>query len=587
MSYGRIKPAALAAVAVAAALALTGCGGKKQKETEPPQTQAQIQTFAQTEPPTEKHTEPPQPVTERPLTMKDVQVKIKKAQRKGTFSYEIADSSGVASGSMEFQADSSGFLAEGEDKGVYFGKRMSAYKEAGGSWKKADGNGFADMWGLVYGDSCEMPGRTDIGGRQCYHVIAESDEVAGLFAATCGAEGYADAMTGEARIDFYADPDSFEIVRATANAEFQADKGSDVRQGQITLTFESSNAQSLSIVEPSTAPEVETEKEDPYQPGDVSPYSNVYRNRLFDVQIVGGDVFWFDADKTAEIAESYKASGSSYAEEAYAEGSGGILNVVSIQTNGKTKDAVLNKYMTDSGATAAQTAGVVEAGTLSYVCSTATINGAKTKTYCAEQDGRALIMTVYYTDDGTPAVFESNVYGFGDDPLWEEETWTLAGKVDVRTPKGYSIVRGESNDLYVCMESSSGDVNVFALEGRSIDEEFEKETATTADTTRDLVSDEWKTAPDGSEMRYFVVKNSDASYDYYTYVGLAQKDSVTVKYYAVSSSGDLDYSETFETFLQATGTPAPETEAPAADGEGAEGGEEIVIDGDSQENSGE
>ena len=243
--------------------------------------------------------------------------------------------------------------------------------------------------------------------------------------------------------------------------------------------------------------------------------------------------------------------------------------------------------MTDSGATAVQTAGVVEAGTLSYLCSTAVINDAKTKTYCAEQDGRALIMTIYYTDDGTPAVFESNVYGFGEDPLWEEETWTLAGKIDVRTPKGYSIVKGESNDLYVCMESSSGDVNVFALDGRTIDEEFEKETATTSDTARDVVFDEWKTASDGSEMRYFVVKNSDPNYDYYTYVGLAQKDSVVLKYYAVSSSGDLDYSGTFETFLQATGTPAPETETPAAEGTTPEGGEEIVIEGNAQENSGE
>lgn len=578
--HALIGTAALATVA----FLVSGCAKKPPKETEPA-TQAQPMTFMQTEPPTEKPTEPPtEPPTEKPLTIKDVQVKTKKTQRTGTVSYEIADSTGSNTGTMDFQADASAFLANGDAGLAYAGKRLVAY-DRGEGWKETEGE-FVDLWSLMY-DDCEMPGMTDINGRPCYHLMTENDGVSGYFASIAGAAGYDDLIIGEARLDYYVDKETFEVVRATASAEFQANYGDDVRQGRIAMSFESTNADSVSITEPAIVPDVvETEAKDDYEVGTISSYDNVYKNRTFDVQIVGGEGLWFDQSKTDEIAEGYSQTGSSYKEEAYAEGDLGILNVVSIRTGGRTRDAVLEKYMTDSGAQAIQTAGVVDAGSNSYVCSTATINGAATKSYCTATSDRALVMTLYYTDPNALTTFESSLYAYADDPLWQEDSWTLAGDVTVKTPKGYKISSEDSSDLFVCMTSSSNEVNVFSLEGRTMDSEAEREIASSPDTTKETVVDEWLTPSEGTDMRYLVLKcvDSKSGMEYYEYVGLVQKDATTIKFYAVSTNEGLDYGATFTEFANAIGAPTAETEwsdegleddgtGIAIEGDGSDGGE--------------
>ena len=547
----RINKRVLAGLLIGTVTITAGCSGNKKTDVIEAETESATGSIVQTERQTQLQTQvQTEPQTERRLSLKDVQVKVSHGSKTGMVSYSITVPSGVETGQMKFDASTSALRAEEGEKGVFGGDQFTAYKQDG-NWKKLDMT-YADLWSSLYSSDCRMLDRSDVDGKNCYHLTADNEDVAGILAAICGTEGYENTITGEAKLDYYIDPDTFDVIRTDVDVPFQAEKGDGFVQGYLFATFQSKLAESVNITAPKTTTETKAEDIDRYEPGIISTSSNAYQNRFFDIQLLGKDSFLFDQSRTDAIASDYENAKSSYKEEAYAEGASGILNLVSINTDGKTKDEVLEKYMTDSSAVAIQTAGLVDVGASSYVCSTATINGTKTKTYCTEENGRALLITVYFSDDTVPSELEANMYGFDENPFWEEESWILDGKIDVTTPKGYSIVKSESADLYVCMRSNADDVNIFAIDGRDISSEAEKETLSSGDLVREVIIDEQVMLPTGEDMRYLSVHNTDSNYDYYTYVGLVQKGETVIKYYVVSVIGDADYREVFTQFANYT-----------------------------------
>lgn len=197
-----------------------------------------------------------------------------------------------------------------------------------------------------------------------------------------------------------------------------------------------------------------------------------------------------------------------------------------------------------------------------YATSTSTINQTQTKTYGTGVDGQVLIFTLYYTDAATIDSFEKkNIFSTSENPFWEAESWTLEGKYQVTTPKSYSIVKGESGDLYVDMKSSADELNVFAIENSSIDTEIENETATEGNTTRVVKGQEDVALADGSTMKYLMVFNTEPNLTYYTYVGLIQKDTAVIKLYAVSTVENADFKSTYTEIANNVSVPEQETAA--------------------------
>ena len=109
------------------------------------------------------------------------------------------------------------------------------------------------------------------------------------------------------------------------------------------------------------------------------------------------------------------------------------------------------------------------------------------------------------------------------------------------TPNGYSVVKSESGDLYVDMVSSADEINVFAIENSSVDQEREKETQMEGNTTRVVKMEEDVALTDGTSMKYLVVFNTEPNLTYYTYVGLVQKDTAVMKFYAVSTAENAGF----------------------------------------------
>ena len=320
-----------------------------------------------------------------------------------------------------------------------------------------------------------------------------------------------------------------------------AGDGTDVK-GEISGSITVSDVNSEVVMKPEVKAKETEETSLQYKAGELMDDKNAYQNQQFGIQILGQSLFTFDSSKTEEIKTNYSDTGSRYQEEVYASGDGIILNVSSVPSNRSSTEDILNQYLTDSSAENVVSGENIKMAGNTYATAYASINQTQTKTYGTGVNGQVLLITVYYTEEGTVDSFEKkNVFSTSENPFWESETWTLEGKYTVTTPNGYSVVKSESGDLYVDMVSSADEINVFAIENSSVDQEREKETQMEGNTTRVVKMEEDVALTDGTSMKYLVVFNTEPNLTYYTYVGLVQKDTAVMKFYAVSTAENAGF----------------------------------------------
>ena len=540
---------------------LTGCSLTPQKtpqteastEAKPvvPQTETQSETAVQTESETQKE-----------VSLKDIQVSVEKGGRKGNVELQIEDSTGSKQISENFASSSSAFSSQdSEGNGVYMDSDSVLYTRDG-KWKEIQGD-YQDIFNLIYSDECDKKEDTVINDNACYHLSLDSDDNIGALLGYCYMNGYSDIVCGSTHFDFYINREMKQFVRIDVSMPFLATAGDSTdAKGEISGNIIVTDANAEAIVKP------EIEKEDTktaasdYKTGEILGDKNAYQNQQFGIQILGQDLFTFDSAKTDELKGSYIDSGSKYQEEAYAYGDGVILNISSIESNGSSTEDIIKQYLSDSAAEEVNAGEQIKLAGNNYATAASIINQTQTKTYGTGVDGQVLIFTLYYTDAATIDSFEKkNIFSTSENPFWEAESWTLEGKYQVTTPKGYSIVKGESGDLYVDMKSSADELNVFAIENSSIDTEIENETATEGNTTRVVKGQEDVALADGSTMKYLMVFNTEPNLTYYTYVGLIQKDTAVIKLYAVSTVENADFKSTYTEIANNVSVPEQETAA--------------------------
>lgn len=552
---------AMTCLSLSMASVLTGCSLTPQKtpqteastEAKPvvPQTETQSETAVQTESETQKE-----------VSLKDIQVSVEKGGRKGNVELQIEDSTGSKQISENFASSSSAFSSQdSEGNGVYMDSDSVLYTRDG-KWKEIQGN-YQDIFNLIYSDECDKKEDTVINDNACYHLSLDSDDNIGALLGYCYMNGYSDIVCGSTHFDFYINREMKQFVRIDVSMPFLATAGDSTdAKGEISGSIIVTDANAEAIVKP------EIEKEDTktaasdYKTGEILGDKNAYQNQQFGIQILGQDLFTFDSAKTDELKGSYIDSGSKYQEEAYAYGDGVILNISSIESNGSSTEDIIKQYLSDSAAEEVNAGEQIKLAGNNYATAASIINQTQTKTYGTGVDGQVLIFTLYYTDAATIDSFEKkNIFSTSENPFWEAESWTLEGKYQVTTPKGYSIVKGESGDLYVDMKSSADELNVFAIENSSIDTEIENETATEGNTTRVVKGQEDVALADGSTMKYLMVFNTEPNLTYYTYVGLIQKDTAVIKLYAVSTVENADFKSTYTEIANNVSVPEQETAA--------------------------
>lgn len=552
---------AMTCFSLSMASVLTGCSLTPQKtpkteastEVKPvvPQTETQSETAVQTETKALKE-----------ASLKDVQVSVEKGGRKGNVELQIEDSTGSKQISENFASSSSAFSSQdSEENGVYMDSDSVLYARDG-KWKEIQGD-YQDIFNLIYSDECDKKEDTVINDNACYHLSLDSDDNIGALLGYCYMNGYSDIVCGSTHFDFYINRETKQFVRIDVSMPFLATAGDSTdTKGEISGSIIVTDTNADAIVKP------ETEKEDTktaasdYKTGEILGDKNAYQNQQFGIQILGQDLFTFDSAKTDELKGSYIDSGSKYQEEAYAYGDGVILNISSIESNGSSTEDIIKQYLSDSAAEEVNAGEQIKLAGNNYATATSIINQTQTKTYGTGVDGQVLIFTLYYTDVATIDSFEKkNIFSTSENPFWEAECWTLEGKYQVTTPKGYSIVKGESGDLYVDMKSSFDELNVFAIENSSIDTEIVNETVTEGNTTREVKGQEDVTLADGSVMKYLMVFNTEPNLTYYTYVGLIQKDTAVIKIYAVSSADNADFKATYTDVANSIFIPEQDTTA--------------------------
>lgn len=552
---------AMTCLSLSMASVLTGCSLTPQKtpqteastEAKPvvPQTETQSETAVQTESETQKE-----------VSLKDIQVSVEKGGRKGNVELQIEDSTGSKQISENFASSSSAFSSQNsEGNGVYMDSDSVLYTRDG-KWKEIQGD-YQDIFNLIYSDECDKKEDTVINDNACYHLSLDSDDNIGALLGYCYMNGYSDIVCGSTHFDFYINREMKQFVRIDVSMPFLATAGDSTdAKGEISGSIIVTDANAEAIVKP------EIEKEDTktaasdYKTGEILGDKNAYQNQQFGIQILGQDLFTFDSAKTDELKGSYINSGSKYQEEAYAYGDGVILNISSIESNGSSTEDIIKQYLSDSAAEEVNAGEQIKLAGNNYATAASIINQTQTKTYGTGVDGQVLIFTLYYTDAATIDSFEKkNIFSTSENPFWEAESWTLEGKYQVTTPKGYSIVKGESGDLYVDMKSSADELNVFAIENSSIDTEIENETATEGNTTRVVKGQEDVALADGSTMKYLMVFNTEPNLTYYTYVGLIQKDTAVIKLYAVSTVENADFKSTYTEIANNVSVPEQETAA--------------------------
>ena len=533
--------ACMGAVLVSSA---TGCSITPKKETKTETKTIEPVTIA-TETPTPTVIQE-ESIGEKETSLKDVQVSIEKTGKKGNVNLQITNNSDTKDISQSFTASTSAFISNDDSgNGIYSGSDSVMYEQEN-SWKEVDGS-YENIFDLIYSSDCEKKEDTVIDNNACYHISLDTDDDIGVLEAYCYMNGYTDLVCGSTHFDFYINLETKQFVRVDMSMEFMATAADSTdTKGEISGSIFVSDSSTDEISKPeATKAESESASSD-YTPGEILEDKNSYQNQRFGIQILGQNLFTFDSSKTDELKSSYTESGSRYQEEAYGSGDGVIINISSIASNGSSTETIMNQYLTDSSAQDITSGDSIKLAGNTYATATSTINSTQTKTYGTGVDGQVLIITVYYTDASSIETFETkNVFTTSENPYWEAENWTLESKYTVTTPSGYSIEKSESGDLYVDMKSSTDEINVFAIENSTVDTEREKETQSEGNTTRVVKGEESVTLTDGTEMKYLVIFNTEPNLTYYTYIGLVQKDSAVIKFYAVSTAGTADYKNVY------------------------------------------
>ena len=444
-------------------------------------------------------------------------------------------------GSGRFETSDDAFYTLVDSGEVYGDDISTLYRENGGDWLETD-SVYDNVWEALYMDDCKKMPDVISDGVEYYHLTATQDAPFNAVAELGALHGFTDIINGDLAYDIYLSKVSEDIIRIDLEMPFRGTIEGESKKGTLKATFVPSGTSGVSIEKPEAA-EIDT-----YETGEVSVTSNKFQNKVFDIQILGGDIFVYDLENTTSLTESYKANNSGYREEAYGSAAGVIVNISSIKAEENTKENVMAKYLQDCVASNIMNMGTMTIGSSEYATATSEINGTKTKTYCTMTDGRALLITIYCNESSTIAAFEDNMYSISENPFWQEESWTLEGKYEISTPKGYSVVKEESSNLYVCMRSSSDSVDIFAIENGTIESETAKETQSVGSEVKELVSSQDVETSTNGTMKYMVVHCTDSGLDYYTYIGRIQKETAVIKLYSVSSAGDKDYSYTYLKF---------------------------------------
>lgn len=569
----------LACLGITTASILTGCASitpQKNIQTEKATEAVPMVLQSESQPETVMQTET---TSKKEVSLKDIQVSVEKGGRKGSVDLQIDDSTGSRKINQTFLSTSSSFLSQdSEGNGVYSDGESVLYSQ-NNSWKETDGD-FQDIFNLVYSEDCEKREGTVINDNACYHLSLDSDDDIGILLGYCYLNGYQDIIFGSTHFDFYINLETKQFVRVDVSMPFIATAGdsTDVK-GEISGSITITDANTETVVKPEITEEETESTTKTYKAGEILDDKNAFQNQQFGIQILGQSLFTFDSSKTEEIKSSYVNSGSKYQEEAYASGDGVILNISSIPSSGASTENVLSQYLADSSAENISIGENIKLAGNTYATSTASINQTMTKTYATGVDGQVLIITVYYTDEGTVDSFEKkNVFSTSENPFWEAESWTLEGKYTVTTPNGYSIVKSESGDLYVDLISSADEINVFAIENSSVDQEREKETQMEGNITRVVKNEEDITLNDGTVLKYLAVFNTEPNLTYYTYVGLAQKDTAVIKFYAVSTAENAGFKNIYTEIANNVSVASQETSVPEDGADAAETAAEDVAE---------
>lgn len=575
MHRKRLLAARGMAVAMLSAMALSGCAPKREapNEVQLPVQPVQAETATEESPPTEAVTEAQTqaPATEAApqLSVKDLQISVPKTSYSGTASVQVSGELGEAAGTFTYRMDGNAFAASSPDGAEVYSDPRLTIACRDGVWEEATGR-FLDLWDLVHKDGCTMESDVEANGQACYHLRYQTDEQAGPISGICAALGYKNALNGTCVYDFYVSQADFSIVRLDVSMPFMAEFNGETGQCSTAMSFTTESTYTDAIA----CPDVQIEQSASpvaYEKGAIQ--GNLYRNEFFGIQIAGKDLFSFDAERTEELSGEYESMGSSYMEEAYGEKQGVIVNISSIPARGDTKENIMAKYLQASGAQDIQTLPNISVGRKDYSCATASVNGTSTKTYCTQSGGECLLITVYFNSQDTPQLFESGMFGLDEDPDWQADTWDLLGKYTAETPAGYTIAQDESSDVFVCMKGREQEINIFALEGASLQDEIAQETASDGAVERSVQEQRSLVLDNGLSMEYLCVLNTEQGRSYYTYVGLIGMDTAVFKIYVVSTS-QSDLSGTFTEFadlISVSGSAAAET------AESTDGGESIVL----------
>ena len=550
MQYIRARTAGI--ILMTAAMILTGCKKKQPVETEPPTEPKKVVL-------TEKETEPK---AAKKVSSKDIQIAVPKANRAGSGTYSVEVSGEKKEGSLTFESSNDAVHFEDGSRQFYAGKTGS-YADDGSGWREFDSD-FDNIWTMFY--SSTYDGTTQLNGNNCAKFVIETEDLSGIPAGLCEMSGLTETMTGTVDIAYYVTLKEPDIARIEIDAPFMAQSaaGADVK-GNVSAILIPSSKMTASIAKPTVEKETETEQADEYTAGEINEETNIYLNRTFGTQVAGKELFVFDDYRTQEVESGYRAANSIYTEEGYGAGDGIIVNITSCSKGSGTRDTVLSKYLEDSKATDITSSGVVSIGSLSYVSADSMINDTSTRTYATEAEGRILLITVYYQDADILSKFTGCIFSTDEDPNWVSETWMLDGKYAITTPKGYSISRSKSQELYVCMTSASKEINVFSVRNTTVDEQASMESETANGITKELISEEDVSLDDGT-MKYLLVSATEPSYGYYIYIGLKQANDDVIKFYAVSSRNDANFIDAFKDAANSLSYDKGETETSSEEG---------------------
>lgn len=518
-------------------IVLTGCSKGKIEETEAiTETEFVEQTETEAE-------------TEKTVGLKDIQSSVLRSGRKGSVDFSILSTETETEFSYSFESSQDGFRVYQDEDLVYSDKNLSAYKTTTG-WMEHNAP-FMNIWELLYSNDCKLEEMLTINGIPCYHVSITNEDESGSISGLCCYAGYTDVVTGTAKYDFYISSENFSIVRLDVTMPFLGMLEGKDQKAELTAVFQTESVTDCVFTPPEIiSNETDTEKSTDYLSGDIVGDKNVYQNNTFGIQIVGSEYFTYDAQQTAAIQESYDAAGSNYKQEAYGKGENLIVSISSTPLYEKNTETCLSEYLSNSGATEIATAGTFQIGSQTCICSTATINQSKTKTFCLLQDQIVLFITVYYKTPESLSSFETCLYSIEEDPFWQEDFWVLQNKYEFATPTGYSIVETESTNLYARMKSGNMQVNIFAIEGGAFENEIKNESESTDSITRSVVSQEEIQLNTGETLACYMIQNSESEYNYYTYIGLLKKDTAVIKFYMVNTAEIADYTKIYKDFAE-------------------------------------